>query len=65
MRIIDKTTRGKLFSDLSRGNCFIYEGEYFMKCNRDDLALNLQFGLLCEFDPLEKVELFTATLTAE
>lgn len=65
MRVIDKISRYKRFSELCRGDCFIYEGEYFIKCDRDDLALNLGLGLLCEFDPLEEVDPFRATLTAE
>lgn len=65
MIVVDKTVRGTQFINLNRGDCFIYEGDYFMKCDRDDLALNLELGLLCEFDPLEEVEPFKATLTAE
>lgn len=65
MRIIDKMAKGTQFADLNRGDCFIYDNEYFMKCDRDDLALNLEFGLLCKFNPFERVEPFTATLTAE
>lgn len=65
MIVVDKTVRGTQFINLDRGDCFIYEGDYFMKCDRDDLALNLELGLLCEFDPLEEVEPFKATLTAE
>lgn len=65
MRIIDKIKQGTQFVDLNRGDCFIFDGDYFMKCDRNDLALNLELGLLCEFDPLEEVIPFDATLTAE
>lgn len=65
MQIIDKTVRGTQFINLDRGDCFIHAGDYFMKCDRDDLALDLELGRLCEFDPLEEVEPFKATLTAE
>ena len=65
MTVIDKTVKGKQFVNLNRGDCFIYDNEYFMKCDKDNLALNLELGLLYEFDLLEEVEPFKATLTAE
>lgn len=65
MTVIDKTVKGKQFVNLNRGDCFIYDNEYFMKCDKDSLALNLELGLLYEFDLLEEVEPFKATLTAE
>ena len=65
MLVIDKTVKGIKFANLDRGDCFIYDGDHFMKCDRDNLALNLEIGQLWEFEPLEEVVPLKATLTAE